>query len=335
MASRKQCVYNEGCKQMATANCEGCLQALCTKHFVEHRRVLEKEMNEVISEHDQLQYTLNLQAEQPNSHPLMKEINEWEKLSIVKIQQKANELRQELLKHATGHIMEMSKNLRSLSENLKKGQEEDSFVETDLQGWKKILDELKSNFTSPSTFRINQQSTNPLVHDLSVVVIGKGDLFERTSDNKVTIAENGQLAINNDGTGSYIEVRGKDKYTSGRHKIHLRIEQSTNCWTFVGINSESAPLQNSSYSCRSTYGWSSNNVLWLGGIPQTNTTTKIDMKTNDIISLILDCDNRKIFMNNEQTKAKYEMVVNISQCPFPWQLQVILMENNCRVRILS
>src|SRR5271154_2230924 len=153
-STRKQCANGEGCKQMAAALCEGCSQALCTKHFIDHRRFLGEEMNVIISEHDQLKHTLNQQTTNIDSHPLIKEINEWEKESITKIQLKAKELRQELLQLTTVHLDELSKKLQYLSEKLKEGWEDDSFVETDLQDWRKSLHDLKANLTSPSTFNI-------------------------------------------------------------------------------------------------------------------------------------------------------------------------------------
>ena len=66
-----------------------------------------------------------------------------------------------------------------------------------------------------------------------------------------------------------------------------------------------------------------------------NTSTpRIEMKMNDIIILIFDCDQRKISMINERTNIKHELSVNIDHCPFPWQLHINLYEPNSRVRIL-
>ena len=59
------------------------------------------------------------------------------------------------------------------------------------------------------------------------------------------------------------------------------------------------------------------------------------MKTNDVISLIFNCDKRKISMINERTNTKYEVDVKINQCPFPWQLHLNLYEANSCIRILS
>ena len=329
-STRKPCANANGCKQMGAAVCEGCSQSLCTKHFIDHRRYLTEEMNVVISERDQFQHALTEKTSNPNSHPLIMQINEWEKESIVKIQQKAKELRQELLQLATAHLDELSKNLRELSEELKKCHEEDNFIETDLREWKRSLDNLKENLTSPSTFSISRHDREPLVHDIYLNLIGKSDIFERVSDNRVRIENDGQVAVH-DASSDEIEVRGKKEYTSGRHEIRLCIEQSIDSWTFLGINSKTTPLQNNSYTSKSSYGWSSNNNKWSNGSPQ---QTQIEMNANDIMTLIFDCDARKISMINQRTNAGYELDVDLDSCPFPWQLQVILYESNSRIRIL-
>ena len=319
---------------MAAANCEGCSNALCTKHFIEHRRFLGEEMNVIISEHDQFQHTLNQQTKSPNSHPLITQIDEWEKNSIHKIQQKAKELRQELLQLATVHLEELSTKFRHLSTKLKEGREEDSFVETDLRGWKKSLDHLKENLNSPSTFSVRWHDNNPLIQNISLNLIRKSDTFDQVFDNKVRIEDNGQLVIHDEPTG-YTEIRGKNEYTSGRHEIRLCIEQSAGTWTFLGINSKLTPLQYPSYSSISACGWTNNNYIWLNGGCKANTSTRIEIATNDIITLIFDCDNHKISMVNQRINAKHELDVEINNCQFPWQLHVILYEPNSRIRILS
>jgi hypothetical protein len=332
---RKYCTKGDDCKQPAAALCEGCSKALCTKHFIDHRRLLGEEMVEIISEHNHFQYILNQETANPDSHPLFKQIDEWENESIVKIQRNAAALRGQLLHLITDRSDNLSKKLRNLSEKLKEGQEHDSFVETDLQQWKKTINDLKARFASPSTLSISRHDENPLVQNMYINFIGINELLERVFDNTVRIEENGQVAIH-DASNSYSEIRGKNGYTSGCHEIRLRIDQSRDSWTFLGINSRSTPLQHQSFNSKSAYGWVNNNFLWLNGECHPNrSTARIEMNTNDIISLIFDCDNHKISMTNERTNAKYELSVNIHSCPLPWQLHLILYEANSRVRILS
>jgi hypothetical protein len=334
-STRKLCTNSDGCKQPAATNCEGCSQALCTKHFIDHRRLLSEEMNVIITEHDQFQQSLNQQTAQPELHPLIKQIDEWEKASIVKIRQKAKELRLQLLQLTTAHLDELSRNIRQLSEKLREAREHDSFVETDLRDWKKFIEDLKQNLASPSIVSISRDDSSPLVQNISIKLTGTNDLFKEVSDASVQIEEDGQVVMHN-GSNNQVGIRGKNEYTSGRHIIRLSIEQSASTWTFVGINSKLTPLQNLSHASKSTYGWTNNNYFWLNGECHPNrSSSRIEMKINDVISLIFDCDRRKISMINERTNAKYELVVNIDHCPFPWQLHVNLYEPNSRVRILS
>ena len=117
-STRKLCSTTNSCKQAAATNCEGCLEAFCTKHFIEHRHVLSEEMNVIIGEHNQLQQTFNQQVTEFDLHPFVQKIDEWEKESIVKIQERAKDLRLELNKLTTIYRNELLKKLRYLSEQL-------------------------------------------------------------------------------------------------------------------------------------------------------------------------------------------------------------------------
>ncbi|CAF3102415.1 unnamed protein product [Rotaria socialis] len=334
-ATRKHCASRDACKQTATAICEGCSQAFCTKHFNAHRLFLGDEIDAVISEYDQVHHIFKEQKTNIDSHPLMKQISDWEKESIVKIQQKARELRQELIQKNTIHLGKLSKTLQDLSDQLKLGREHDSFVEVDIGNWKKSLNDLKENLALNSILRINQDCGTPLVQNVSVNSIENDEVFDRVFDNSARIEENGLAVIHTNNVG-YTDVRGRNEYSTGCHRICLSIQQSSDTWLFLGIKAKSRPLQEISYSSKSTYGWSSNNYSWLNGQAKANQlSARIEMKTNDTIILIFDCDNRKISMTNERTAVKFDLVVDLNDCPFPWQLHVILHEANSHVRILS
>jgi hypothetical protein len=335
-STRKQCANDGGCKQAAVTTCEGCSKAFCVKHFNDHRRLLDEEMNMIIDEHDHLKHTLNQRTTKLDTHPLIKELENWEKESIAKIQQRAQELRQELLESTAAHTGDLLKTLQQLSEQLKQCREQDDFIEIDLQLWKKTLDNLKTDLTSLSTICINRHNNVSLVQDISInLFVVMKEEFELVSDNGVRIEESGQVVIH-DAPNNHIEVRGKNEYASGSHTIRLCIEETSDTWMLLGINSKLTSLQRLSYNSQSTYGWSSNNDIWSNGQKNRNNSNDvIEMKKNDIINLILDCDKQAIMMVNERTNKKHEMAVNIFHCPFPWQLHINLFEANSRVRILS
>ncbi|CAF2912672.1 unnamed protein product [Rotaria sp. Silwood2] len=334
LSTRKLCSTINGCKQTAAINCEGCLQAFCTKHFLDHRHLLGEEMNVIISEHNHLQHTLS-QSTEPDSHPFVKKINEWEKESVAKIQQKAEELRLDLFKLISMRNNEILSTLQQLSEELNENRENDNFIEMDLQQWKITLENLKAKLDSSLTFSFDQHDNIPLVQDISIMFTIENEVFEQVFDSIVQIKQCGQVVIH-DTSHNYTEIRGKNEYITGRHKIRLCIEQSADRWTFLGITSKSILLQKQSSSSKSSYGWTNNNYFWLNGECHPNKSSpRIEMKTNDMISLIFDCDNHKILMINERTNAKYELIVNTDHCPFPWQFHVNLYEANSRIRILS
>ncbi len=77
--------------------CEGCLNVFCRKHLNEHRDLLSHQLDEIVFEHDTLQQNIvENRSKQNNQHPILKEIDQWEKNSIMKIQQLAEEARQQV-----------------------------------------------------------------------------------------------------------------------------------------------------------------------------------------------------------------------------------------------
>ena len=336
-STRKLCGIGNDCKQVGTFKCEGCFQAFCSQHVTDHRRLLGEDMIVITMEHDHLRETLTRQVAISDSNKLIKQVDDWEQESISKIRQKAKEIRQELLHLSTSHMDHLSTKLRHLSKQLTEGQKNDDFVETDIRRWRETLDFLKSSFGSRLEITMNQNDGIPLVQDIPVNCLKvTSELFDETSDNYVRIEKNGQVAVHDQSGSTYTEIRGKNEYLSGYHKIRLCIEQSNNYWTFLGINSKSVALQEKPYTSNAICGWSSDNCSWLNGkCTRHDSEPRIYMCTNDIISLFFDCEAHTISMFNERSKTKHDLQVNVDNCPLPWQLSVFMKEPHCRVRILS
>jgi hypothetical protein len=334
---RRQCANSDDCKQIGVAQCEGCSRVFCTKHFDDHRRSLDEEMDVIFNNYNDLTNAIVQDPDNSNLHSLTQEIDNWEKESVERIQQKATDLRQEMLKMKTTHTENLSLQLQSLAERMKKAREQDDFVETDLLSWKNKLSDLKSNLLSPSMFSITRHDDIPLVNSISLSFLSSGkELFSRTFNNDVGIEEDGEVVVGLCYFMVHNEIRGKNDYASGCHRVCLRIEQTSNQWVFLGVNSKLTPLQQSSHLAKSAYGWCNNNYVYSNGSYQYNKThPPIQINRNDIISLFFDCDGQKIVMINESTGTKHALTVDIINCPFPWQLHVILSQKYSRIRILS
>jgi len=94
-----------GNKAVGIFRCEGCLQVFCRKHLNEHRDLLSHQLDEIVLEHDTLQQTIvENKSTKNNQHPVLKQIDEWEKNSIRKIQQLAEEARQQLKELTGTHV---------------------------------------------------------------------------------------------------------------------------------------------------------------------------------------------------------------------------------------
>ena len=177
----------------------------------------------IIIEKNELQRILDQIRVNPELHPLIEKLNEWEKKSIEKIQQRTEQLRRQLLELTGPHQRQLSQKLQNLSDEIR----DDVLTENGLQRWKTILDALKKDLQTPSTIAIDEYMTDPLVRDIYVVSITTNELFLQTSDEKVRVEENGQLAIH-DASINTTDIGGRNVYATGCHQIRLRVEQSNN-----------------------------------------------------------------------------------------------------------
>ncbi len=105
-----------GNKAAGIFRCEGCLNVFCRKHLNEHRDLLSHQLDEIVLEHDTLQQTIvENQSKQNNQHPILKEIDQWEKNSIMKIQQLAEEARQQVKSSTSSQTGNLEEKMRSFS----------------------------------------------------------------------------------------------------------------------------------------------------------------------------------------------------------------------------
>jgi hypothetical protein len=164
-AGRNRCVTCE--KVKATSRCGGCLQEFCYNDFGHHRQELNKQLDEVEVTRDLFRQTLTDQTTDPQKHSLIQQINDWERDSIQKIRQAAEEARQTLLKHTTGHMRQVEIDLNELTGQLRQRREENDFFETDLYHWNEELTRLTKELAKPSNINL-RQDTKPLVNKIAV-----------------------------------------------------------------------------------------------------------------------------------------------------------------------
>jgi chromosome segregation ATPase len=165
-ARKTRCIICE--KDRATAKCSGCLEDFCFNHLAEHRQQLGKQLDEIDDKRNIIGQTLTEQTTNPQKHFFIQQINQWEKDSIDKIKQTAEEARQVLLKHTGEHINKIEIKLTTLTKELKQIREENDFNEIDLNEFKEKLKQLEEQLNNPSNISIRQDSS-PFINKISVL----------------------------------------------------------------------------------------------------------------------------------------------------------------------
>ena len=101
--------------QCATLRCIGCLQEFCFHHFVEHQQQLSKQLDEIEQHRNLLQQIIN-----PQDDSLIQQVDQWERESIEKIKQTAQEIRQSVLAHTHENIISNGDKVDQLTEQMSK-----------------------------------------------------------------------------------------------------------------------------------------------------------------------------------------------------------------------
>ena len=144
--SRNYCFICE--KEKSTYTCNGCSKRFCKQHLKDHENELELELDQIENERNIFRQTLSEQVEQPNKHDLIQEINQWEQLSIIKIQQTAEENRQLILKQMNKHFQKIETDLNLLTNEIKEIRQESDFNELNLIDLRNKLERLQKQLNN-------------------------------------------------------------------------------------------------------------------------------------------------------------------------------------------
>ncbi|CAF1236552.1 unnamed protein product [Adineta steineri] len=173
-------------KEKITFPCEGCSKRFCLLHLTEHQQILNEELNHIINDYDQFKQRINEQKQNPQNHSLIKQINQWERDSIEKIQQKAQNCRENLIQSSQTFIDDIEKKFKDLSEQIKQIHSEDEFNEINLNYLKNQLIEIKEELNNSSNISI-QQDSQSFINEISII-ISKKPKFKKWKQNAITVA---------------------------------------------------------------------------------------------------------------------------------------------------
>jgi hypothetical protein len=127
-------------------------------------------------------------------------------------------------------------------------------------------------------------------------------------------------------------ISGTLDYSNGTHRIRLKLEKG-HYDILLGICSLNKPPTGPYlYDKPTTHGWFIHGYTVVNGQNPKPQWSAAD--ENDILELIINCDERSLSILNENTQAKSSMRVDINEAPFPWCLLVLFHYKGSRVSLV-
>jgi hypothetical protein len=314
-------------------------------------------MDNLGQEYDVFQRDLNKEME---PHPLVSRIDEWERESMNKIKQVAEQARIDLRKLIDQNRKDLKTSMKQLTNELQSSRDSEDYTEHDLKRWLHRLKELRNELEKPLALnviddddkqsvirliKVNEQldscSSNQLIvkSDQNCQVLPKlisriSEKFERI-DKKSVLSENGLVATC---VASHLErdstIRGVHYYWSDIHHIRFRIEQKNCKCMFFGITTKDQANSQLTFAAPSANGWWELDCYTKDGRLNKRLST-ITIQTGDEITLVLDCDHSQIHFKHHRTQQTARMSIDLQKCPFPWQILITLNAVGDCVRILD
>ncbi|CAF0899357.1 unnamed protein product [Adineta steineri] len=288
-------------KANATCLCSGCSKEFCFQHLTEHRQTLDKQLNEIINDHDQFQQTIIQQKQNPPNSSLIQQINQWEKNSIEKIQQTALQCRETVIKLTQKSINDIEKKFIELSNKLKEIREENEFNEIDLNNFQLKLTQITKEFLQPSNISIRQDSQE-FIKKISVI-----SLFEEIQTKKNKFQQFAITVAGGNGYGDELNQldcpegifidNEKSIYIADRenHRI-AKWEMNSNTGQIIAGGNEQG-TQNNQLSCPT-------NIIF-------------DKKNNSFI--ISDYGNERVIRYFDQNQTSQQIIISNIDC---WGLAI-------------
>ncbi|CAF1325124.1 unnamed protein product, partial [Adineta ricciae] len=240
----------------------------------------------IIHRHEQLRVE---PTERYNRHVHFDQIAEWERKAIDRIRKQADEARRPLIAPPT-----------PISQTL------------------------------PSSALVNEHSSGPFSRFLSTSstfdkqspVI---DQFELLSDETLDdiIGDIPSTSPSNERSLSgHVSFASQYPYMTGVHRLRLSIDQfqSPSSWAFVGIMSEGIPMESTDKFRRTSFGWhlGRQSIVYNRQSVTDYTYDGRDIRSSDILGIVIDCNNNQIDMKNERTLKSHQIRIDSQSCPFPW-----------------
>jgi len=148
-------------EEITTYMCKGCSKHFCVDDLMKHREELKLQFHQIEDQRNQFAQTLN---DEKNNHPLIQQITQWERISIEKIRQTAEEQRNLVQQYA----QTIQVKLRSFTEEMQKTVKKKDFNEIILKNLQIQLEDLKNQLYQTDYIEIKQDSSSTFISKLFI-----------------------------------------------------------------------------------------------------------------------------------------------------------------------
>ena len=129
----------ETCDENKTkSQCLGCSRTFCKLHFGEHQQDLMRQLDPTAEDRNLFHEKLNQQGTNLQKQ-VFEQVNRWERESIEKIKQKAEEIGRHICQDIEERVLLSRDGSNQLNRQLKQCKNEDNIMEDDLQRLKEEL----------------------------------------------------------------------------------------------------------------------------------------------------------------------------------------------------
>ncbi|CAF2102155.1 unnamed protein product [Rotaria magnacalcarata] len=149
-------------------SCEGCSEKFCSQDLPKHHQEHVLELEKIATDCDTFQQNISEQEKDLYHRSLVKQVNEWERDSITKIKQIAEDCRRKLIKLTDDNIAEIKKKLNQFITDFKKIRDDDDFHEIHLNKLRLLLEELKKKLQQPLNVSILEKRTS-FINKISII----------------------------------------------------------------------------------------------------------------------------------------------------------------------
>jgi chromosome segregation ATPase len=169
--------------------CTGCKAYFCMKDLKNHHAQLLNELDVLVEDRNALHQKLSKDTKPNNSSsPLLAQIDEWQRATMEKVKQAADEARQQVTKILNSERSEITTKFENFSKELIRLKETEDFVHDDLTRLQQMIRQLNQDLkqlAQPPTIVLHTEQTNQVVWNCLIYVEQKSINTEKQTQQQI------------------------------------------------------------------------------------------------------------------------------------------------------